>query len=478
MEPDVPEAVSKALYARLKAALPGFDAVVVTDYGHGMMTPEIVELLCGQDCFLAVNTQTNAANQGFNTVSKYRRADFICISEKELRLEARSRSKDLRLIIAETAEKLSCKRMLITRGNQGCVCYGKGGGILRRSLPSPIGSWTASARATPCWPSVHCAPPRRRRSRSSASSATWSVRRRWRSSATAAPSTAPRCCGQIESFLHYDLSSGEEITANDANRWQDSVNRARHHEKPAFEQVLVTGGAGYVGSVLVPAAAGRRLPREGARPVPLRRRRARRGQGPSRPDADQGRPARPAGGGRGGGRLRRRDPPGLHLQRSELRAQSGPGQVDQLRRLPAAGAGREGRRRAAVHLRLVVERLRHQGDRGRHRGPAAGAVDRLFQVQGDVRGRAAAGACAGLRGLHPPPGHGLRLLAAAAAGPDGEHPHQPRRDEPADQGLRRHARCVRTSTSTTWSRPTSSRCAGPTRPSTARPTTSATRITA
>jgi len=98
------------------------------------MTPEVVDLLCDQDRFLAINTQTNAANQGFNTVSKYRRADFICISEKELRLEARSRSKDLRIIIAEIAEKLSCERMLITRGQQGCLCYRKGEGFF--DIPS------------------------------------------------------------------------------------------------------------------------------------------------------------------------------------------------------------------------------------------------------------------------------------------------------------------------------------------------------
>jgi bifunctional ADP-heptose synthase (sugar kinase/adenylyltransferase) len=134
MEPDLPEAVSKAFYARLKWILPNFDAVVVTDYGHGLMTPEVVDLLCDQDRFLAINTQTNAANQGFNTVSKYRRADFICISEKELRLEARSRSKDLRIIIAEIAEKLSCERMLITRGQQGCLCYRKGEGFF--DIPS------------------------------------------------------------------------------------------------------------------------------------------------------------------------------------------------------------------------------------------------------------------------------------------------------------------------------------------------------
>ena len=80
MEPDVPAAISRAIYSRLEAILPRYDAVVVTDYGHGMMTPEIVDLLCRQDRFLAVNTQTNAANQGFNTVSKYRRADYICCS--------------------------------------------------------------------------------------------------------------------------------------------------------------------------------------------------------------------------------------------------------------------------------------------------------------------------------------------------------------------------------------------------------------
>jgi len=123
MDQEIPEAVNKALYARLQALLPQYEAVVVTDYGHGMLTPEIIELLCGSDRFLAVNTQTNAANQGFNTPSKYARADFLCLSEKELRLEVRNRTKDLRLIVAEMAERLSCKQMLVTRGRSGSLCY-------------------------------------------------------------------------------------------------------------------------------------------------------------------------------------------------------------------------------------------------------------------------------------------------------------------------------------------------------------------
>lgn len=123
MDPGLLESVSQELCARLEAVLPNYDAVVVTDYGHGMLTPEAIDVLCREGPFLAVNTQINAANQGFNTISKYRRADCICLSEKELRLEARNSRKDLRLMMAETAERLACQRMVITQGRDGCLCY-------------------------------------------------------------------------------------------------------------------------------------------------------------------------------------------------------------------------------------------------------------------------------------------------------------------------------------------------------------------
>ena len=137
MDQEVPEAVTQALYARLQALLPHYDAVVVTDYGHGLLTPEIIELLCGSDRFLAVNTQTNAANQGFNSPSKYARADFLCLSEKELRLEVRNRTQDLRSIVAELAQRLSCRQMVVTRGRLGSLCYHAQAGFF------PIPSFTA-----------------------------------------------------------------------------------------------------------------------------------------------------------------------------------------------------------------------------------------------------------------------------------------------------------------------------------------------
>ena len=131
MDPEVADDVAAAVYARLEAVLPSYDLVVVTDYGHGMLTPEVIELLCSQSAFLAVNTQTNAANQGYNTISKYARADYVCLSERETRLEVRNRQRDLRLIVPEVADRLSCQRMLITQGQQGCLCYQKSEGFFK-----------------------------------------------------------------------------------------------------------------------------------------------------------------------------------------------------------------------------------------------------------------------------------------------------------------------------------------------------------
>lgn len=116
---------SAALTQTLSKILPQYDAVIVADYGHGMISPEVAEVLSHEARFLAINTQVNAGNHGFNTVSKYRRADYVCVSERELRLEARSPHRDLREIVRGVSEQLAAERLMITRGGQGCLCYSR-----------------------------------------------------------------------------------------------------------------------------------------------------------------------------------------------------------------------------------------------------------------------------------------------------------------------------------------------------------------
>jgi bifunctional ADP-heptose synthase (sugar kinase/adenylyltransferase) len=112
----------------LEAQIANMDAVVVADYGHGMLREKSVELLCSKARFLAVNTQMNADNRGFNTISKYRRADFVSLSEHELRLEVRSRHRDIRSVVEDVAGRIGCRTMVVTRGQRGCVVLDRDAG--------------------------------------------------------------------------------------------------------------------------------------------------------------------------------------------------------------------------------------------------------------------------------------------------------------------------------------------------------------
>ncbi len=119
------------LCAKLNEILPDFDVVIVSDYGHGVLTKEVINVLCGGSRFLAVNTQLNAGNQGFNTISKYTRADYVCLSQPELLLETRNRDGDLESMIVSVAEKLNCDRVVVTRGRFGSVSYHKSEGFAK-----------------------------------------------------------------------------------------------------------------------------------------------------------------------------------------------------------------------------------------------------------------------------------------------------------------------------------------------------------
>src|SRR5262249_59030566 len=59
------------LCRRLREVLPGYDLVVVADYGHGMLSPAAINELCRGARFLAVNTQSNAANPALHIISQY-----------------------------------------------------------------------------------------------------------------------------------------------------------------------------------------------------------------------------------------------------------------------------------------------------------------------------------------------------------------------------------------------------------------------
>jgi bifunctional ADP-heptose synthase (sugar kinase/adenylyltransferase) len=96
-----------------------YDLVIAADFGHGTIGKEMIRTLINHSKFLAVNTQANAGNRGFNTISRYPHADYVCLAEHEVRLETRNLSGPLRPIMEEMVKKINCQRFVVTRGRKG-----------------------------------------------------------------------------------------------------------------------------------------------------------------------------------------------------------------------------------------------------------------------------------------------------------------------------------------------------------------------
>ncbi len=116
--------------ALLAEHVPQYDLVIVIDFGHSMLSERAIAILQDKAKFLAVNVQSNAGNLGYHTLSRYHRAGILTATENEMRLEARSHHGDLRGIVQDVAQRLSCPRIIVTRGRHGCLCYDSQAGFL------------------------------------------------------------------------------------------------------------------------------------------------------------------------------------------------------------------------------------------------------------------------------------------------------------------------------------------------------------
>lgn len=117
----LPEKIEKNIYRYLDGIIAKYDLVLVADFGHGLLVPKLVRLLEKKSKFLAINSQTNSANAGFNLITKYKTADYVCIDEPEMRLASHSRFDNIEDIILKMAKQFEYKKVIVTLGHKGSI---------------------------------------------------------------------------------------------------------------------------------------------------------------------------------------------------------------------------------------------------------------------------------------------------------------------------------------------------------------------
>ncbi|MDD5109282.1 MAG: PfkB family carbohydrate kinase [Candidatus Omnitrophica bacterium] len=155
----IPKEIESKVLSRLDKTIRKYDLVISNDFGHGLLTKNIIKLICAKAKYLAINVQTNSANIGFNLVTKYPSADCVCIDEMELRYATHDRFNDLRAHMKKIYNQLKCKNIIATRGSSGSMSYTAGDGFYETpafayKVIDPIGAGDAFfAFVAPCFAS-------------------------------------------------------------------------------------------------------------------------------------------------------------------------------------------------------------------------------------------------------------------------------------------------------------------------------------
>jgi len=108
------------------------DLVIISDYGHGIITPRIAEHISNSDKFVSLNAQVNAANIGTHNIRKYHDVNCLIINESELRHELRQRDGDVEEMATTLRNMVNAKYIAVTQGKNGAFLI-NGGKVSERS---------------------------------------------------------------------------------------------------------------------------------------------------------------------------------------------------------------------------------------------------------------------------------------------------------------------------------------------------------
>ena len=103
----------------LVSEIPKYDMVMVSNFGHGFITKDIIEAIKAHAKIFAVNAQTNAANVGYNLITRYNDPNYVCLDESELRLSAQEKHADIEQVTKKIANDVKADCLIVTLGKKG-----------------------------------------------------------------------------------------------------------------------------------------------------------------------------------------------------------------------------------------------------------------------------------------------------------------------------------------------------------------------
>ncbi len=101
------------------------DLVIVSDYGHGLISEKSAKTICKYSKFLSLNAQVNAANIGYHNIRNYNNFNSLIINEKEIRHEMRNKITKLKILMKNLSNEKKIDNLIVTRGGKGSIMFNR-----------------------------------------------------------------------------------------------------------------------------------------------------------------------------------------------------------------------------------------------------------------------------------------------------------------------------------------------------------------
>ena len=101
------------------------DNVIVADYGHGIISQKLADLIVTKSKNLSLNAQLNASNIGYYSLKKYKNFNNLLINESELRHEFKDKTSDIKKLAKKISIEQKINNVVVTRGFNGVLMYNR-----------------------------------------------------------------------------------------------------------------------------------------------------------------------------------------------------------------------------------------------------------------------------------------------------------------------------------------------------------------
>lgn len=122
----ISSAVEEEFRDYLKQELPKYELILVGDFGHGLLTDNIIKVIEENSSYLSVNSQCNSANLGFNYVTRYRTPSFVTMDVQELRYAVADRFSGVSTLMNKLFDKAGFSKFLVTMSKEGSGFFNAG----------------------------------------------------------------------------------------------------------------------------------------------------------------------------------------------------------------------------------------------------------------------------------------------------------------------------------------------------------------